>query len=128
MSSDDEEDDLVLQRLAKAEALSREEEDEFNREFSKMLVEPSESKKGDRKANVPIFDTAVPLIRKAKAPAKDDGSLLAENGGGTGEANNGTSGGQMKFMLLTKKGNKPQVRFALVLDPRSTPQRLTCLW
>ena len=52
MSSDDEEDDLVLQRLAKAEALSREEEDEFNREFSKMLVEPSESKKGDRKANV----------------------------------------------------------------------------
>jgi hypothetical protein len=57
------EDDLVLQRLARAEAQAREEDEEFNREFAKMMSEQSDAKKGDRKANVPIFDTAVPLMR-----------------------------------------------------------------
>lgn len=96
-------DDLVLQRLAKAQALAREEEDAFNREFSKMLLEQSEPKKGDLKSNVPIFDSAVPLMRKARTTNK----MLEEEA--TVVAPTEEASGLMKFMLLTKKGNKPQV-------------------
>ena len=105
-SADEIDDDLVLQRLAKAQALAREEEDAFNREFSKMLLEQSEPKKGDRKTNVPIFDSAVPLMRKAKTAVKDDGAVV---GTSMSMADPGEDSGKMKFMLLTKKGNKPQV-------------------
>ncbi|KAL7411066.1 armadillo-type protein [Mrakia frigida] len=103
-SDDEVDDDLVLQRLAKAQALAREEEDAFNREFSKMLLEQSEPKKGDRKSNVPIFDSAVPLMRKARTTNK----MLEEEA--TVVAPTEEASGLMKFMLLTKKGNKPQTR------------------
>lgn len=72
-----------------------------------MLLEQSEPKKGDhRKTNVPIFDSAVPLMRKNKATARDDGA--GPGGSSMGEVPT-EANGLMKFMLLTKKGNKPQV-------------------
>lgn len=68
-----------------------------------MLLEQSEPKKGDRKSNVPIFDSAVPLMRKARTTNK----MLEEEA--TVVAPTEEASGLMKFMLLTKKGNKPQV-------------------
>lgn len=106
---DPELDPLALERRAKAQALSREEEDAFTREFSKMLLESNGPKKGGdgrgARATVPVFDEAVPLVRRAKkAPGtgEDDGP-----GGGGRPVEDPSS---MRFMLLTKKGNKPQVR------------------
>lgn len=98
------EDDLVLQRLARAEAQAREEDEEFNREFNKMMLEQSDTKKGERKTNVPIFDTAVPLMRKAQRSGKA-GGMDEDGGGAAGEVDASVT----RFMLLTKKGNKPQV-------------------
>lgn len=98
---EDVEDDLVVRGLAKADGMTREEEDEFTKEFSKLLLDQAD-KKGDRKATIPVFDSAVPLMRRAQkgGRAGDEESIRTAPE---------ETGGNMKFMLLTKKGNKPQV-------------------
>jgi hypothetical protein len=77
-----------------------------------MLLEQSEPKKGDRKTNVPIFDSAVPLMRKTKS-SRDDGTAQNEASASSATEPNGL----MKFMLLTKKGNKNQVRRPIESNP-----------
>ncbi len=72
----------------------QEAEDAFNKEFAKMLADTTETRRLDRKAAPPVFDMAVPLIKRAHAP--DDGQP--------------SDGKHMQFALLSKKGNKQQVR------------------
>jgi regulator of nonsense transcripts 2 len=108
LSVDDAEEDLVVRNLAK-DTITQEEEDEFNKEFAKLLVDTTDGKKSDRKVTIPVFDTAVPLMRRAKPAGGYRGAVLDEDPVVVEEA----KANSMKFMLLTKKGNKPQVRLAL---------------
>jgi len=50
----------------------------------------------ERKAAAPVFDQAVPVFRKRQAGAAGPASSVQEEN-------------VMQFMLLSKKGNKPQV-------------------
>lgn len=62
---------------------------DFDREFSKMLVDSADP--GRRDKRTAIFDSAVPMIRRT-----NDTPTAAE--------------GQMAFTLLSKKGNRQQTR------------------
>lgn len=100
-SDDNDVDEVVVIR----ERTQRDEVDEaaqsdFDREFAKMLADTTDARRGDRKAAPPIFDTAVPHIRRQAEPAL---ASLGPNGGHAGA-------GGMQFSLLSKKGNKQQVR------------------
>ncbi|KAK4687311.1 regulator of nonsense transcripts 2, partial [Tremellales sp. Uapishka_1] len=77
-------DDVVVLREPKTEEHDFEAEADFDREFQKMMADTTDFRKNERKAP-PVFDSAVPLIRK-KAPEANDGN--------------------MSFTLLSKKGNK----------------------
>jgi regulator of nonsense transcripts 2 len=59
-----------------------------------MLADTTETRRVDRKTAPPVFDTAVPLIRRAHIQEDDKAS----------------DGKHMQFALLSKKGNKQQVR------------------
>lgn len=72
-------------------------EAEFDRELAKMMAESVETRKMERR---PMFDVAMPMRR-----AQRDSSLIVNDGDEihTGPANT------IKFSLLSKKGNRPQV-------------------
>ncbi len=90
---DDEEQKVVLiGESAIRDEADEEAEEEFNRDFAKMLADTTEAtRKQERKTAPPVFDTAVPLIRKAKEEGKPSSTT------------------HMQFSLLSKKGNKQQV-------------------
>lgn len=90
-SEDEEQDDVVLIREPKHDEVDTEAQADFDREFAKMLVDTSDARRGERKNAPPIFDTAVPLIRRKAEDSEGDLSKMA-------------------FTLLSKRGNKPQVR------------------
>ena len=94
---DDDDDNVVLIKDAKEEEYDQEEEDAFNREFAKMLADTTDARKVDRKTAPPVFDTAVPLIRRQQQQAQQD----------SGPPEPKTN--HMQFSLLSKKGNKQQV-------------------
>lgn len=98
---------------------------DFDREFAKMLADTTDAKRGERKV-APIFDTAVPLIRRPIAVGavgssagvstgmdRHDRSKSGDSpqvGNGAGEVGGGEGiGEKMQFSLLSKKGNKQQV-------------------
>lgn len=94
-SEEDDQDDIVLIREPKHEEVDTDAQAEFDREFAKMLADTTDARRGERKNAPPIFDTAVPHIkRKAEDPNGDFG--------------------KMAFTLLTKRGNKSQVRLSLL--------------
>ena len=74
-------------------------EADFDREFAKMLSESLESRKFDRK---PMFDVPLPMRR-----APREASTTAEDSPNEGTA---TPPNTMAFSLMTKKGNRQQVR------------------
>ncbi|RSH95137.1 hypothetical protein EHS25_000223 [Saitozyma podzolica] len=93
-ADDDEPDEevvLIREPERKKNEFDEEANTDFDREFAKMLADTTDARRGERKAAPPIFDTAVPLIRKK-----------------AGEA--GHEEGRMQFSLLSKRGNKQQVR------------------
>jgi regulator of nonsense transcripts 2 len=108
LSGDDGDEDLVVRSLAK-DSITQEEEDEFNKEFAKLLVDQGDSKKSDRKVNIPVFDTAIPLMRRSRPVGGARGPAAADEEP-VQDGSDDVSASSMKFMLLTKKGNKPQVR------------------
>ncbi|KAF7727252.1 hypothetical protein EC973_007865 [Apophysomyces ossiformis] len=93
--NDAEEDVVVLKK--REEQVSREEEDEFEREFSKMMSESIESRKYEKKAAV--LDVPIPMNlrgtqdRRTAAQEKDK-----------------VDTGKMAFTLLTKRGNRQQTK------------------
>jgi regulator of nonsense transcripts 2 len=84
--------------LMPEEVRDEDEDADFEREFSKMMQESIESKKNERKPVV--FDVAVP------GRVKLSSSVVSEDFGNSDS---------VMFTLLTKKGNKQQVRSFLCL-------------
>lgn len=89
---------MVIIKDVKEEEYDQEEEDAFNREFAKMLADTTDARKVDRKTAPPVFDTAVPLIRRQQQQQAQQDAIPTE-----AKANH------MQFSLLSKKGNKQQV-------------------
>lgn len=83
-------------------AMTQDEEDEFSRELAKMMVSNSENRKVAERKPVSL-DVGLPLIRRSRQVTEDDidGDDVPQKKG-------------MQFTLLTKKGNKQQVRFFLL--------------
>lgn len=95
-SENEQDEDVVILRDPKHEEVDEEAKDLFDREFAKMLADTTDARRGDlRKAPPPIFDTAVPVVRKRDEPTTTDGKL--------------------QFQLLSKRGNRQQVRLHLPL-------------
>lgn len=104
--SDDDESEAGEGRGRDPNAMTQEEEDDFTRELAKMMVSSNaETRKvPDRK---PVsLDVGIPLFRRQRADAASQ-LQHQEDEDISGEA---TEPKGMQFTLLTKKGNKPQVR------------------
>ena len=84
------------------EQLDPEAEADFDKEFAKMMSESLDSRKFERK---PMFDVPLPMRRAPK-----EVSAAAEDSPNEGTA---TPPNTMTFSLMTKKGNRQQVRSRL---------------
>lgn len=62
------------------------------------MADTTDTRREQRKAAPPIFDTAVPIVKKKIEEPK------AKTGNGIGEEE-----GRMQFMLMSKKAGKQQV-------------------
>jgi hypothetical protein len=97
-------------------AITEEEEDEFNRELAKMMVASNEPRKVEGGGRKPVaLDVGIPLIKRSQAVRREEDFEDAAGAGGEGTA---TSRRGMQFTLLTKKGNKQQVCFLVILLSR----------
>lgn len=85
----DRDDEVVVVHMQ--HDVDEEADDDFEREFSRMMQESMESRRNDRKST---FDAPVPVRTKTI---------------GGSESQEETAEGQVAFTLLTKKGNKQQV-------------------
>lgn len=110
-ATDSEDEAIVVTRPE--EQVDPEDEADFEREYAKMMAESLESRKFDRK---PQFDVPLPMRRR-------DQPVLASNENATGEKKPTPDSNTMTFSLMTKRGNRQQVRFFLI---RLTELLLTC--
>ena len=81
---------------------SEEEEADFAKELAKMVTDSSaESRKVDKKTALALWDTAVlpPGARKKHVDESEEHDASAANGPG-----------MMNFTVMTKRGNRQQVR------------------
>ncbi|WVR08877.1 hypothetical protein IAU60_005936 [Kwoniella sp. DSM 27419] len=123
--AEDEEEDVVVirDRETKRDEMDEEAQEAFDREFAKLLADTTDARRDQRKAAPPVFDTAVPLIKRRaeelqqqQAQQVHRGSTPQgqQNGHGHGHAGGQANGqgqqGGMQFMLLSKKGNRQQMR------------------
>jgi len=95
-SSDDEEDERIVVNRQE-DHRDPEIDAEFDREYAKMMAESLESRKFERK---PMFDVALPMRKARDASTTDEPEEV--------QASEGP--GMMKFSLLSRRGNKQQVR------------------
>lgn len=97
---DSEEEHIVVTRPE--EQLDPEAEADFDREFEKMMAESLDSRKFERKS---MFDVPLPIRKmqrdKAELPDDEDEALEVE----------APPPNTMAFSLMTKRGNRQQVRF-----------------
>ena len=96
-SSESEEEEIVVTR--QQEERDPEADAEFDREFAKMMAESLDSRKSDRKQ---MFDVPLPMRRHNREVA------TVPEDGADGDAS--TPPETMAFSLLTKRGNRQQVR------------------
>ena len=92
--SDDEQDDLVVLRDRKHEEVDDDARADFDREFAKMLADTTDVRRAERKIAPPMFDTAVPHIRR-RVDQSDDTTPDTS---------------RMAFTMLSKRGNRQQMR------------------
>jgi regulator of nonsense transcripts 2 len=85
---------VILIKDTKEEEVDQEERDAWDREFARALGDLVDTRKMARQTAPPVFDTAVPLIRKQQQKE---------------ETSQATPSNHMQFSLLSKKGNKQQV-------------------
>ena len=121
---DDENDVVVIRDQHKHDEADEEAQTDFDREFARMLADTTDARR-ERKAPAPIFDTAVPLIKRrvpatAGQPTSGNGPALPPAPVQSG----------MNFTLLSKRGNKQQMRnldipldSAIALNSMSHQQR-----
>lgn len=91
------EESIVVTR--QEETVDPEDEVEFEREYARLMAESLESRKFERK---PLFDVPLPVRSKARDPSI---SATQEQESSSPIRN------KMVFSLLTKKGNRQQVRY-----------------
>ncbi|KAG2176994.1 hypothetical protein INT43_007648 [Umbelopsis isabellina] len=91
---DDDDEDVVM--LKKKDELAQEEDEEFEKEFSKMMSESVESRKFEKKSA--MLDVPIPMHLRGGQDRR------------TTAANPDPTNGKMSFTLLTKKGNRQQVK------------------
>jgi len=85
-----EEEAVVLIRDSKKDEIDEEAAADFDREFAKMMADTTDARRGDlRRAPPPVFDTAIPHVKKREEREVQEG--------------------RMNFTLLSKKGNRQQV-------------------
>jgi regulator of nonsense transcripts 2 len=88
--TDDQDEDVVLIRDPKHDEVDEEAAADFDREFAKMMADTTDARRGDsRRAPPPVFDTAIPHVKKREEREAAEG--------------------RMHFTLLSKKGNRQQV-------------------
>jgi regulator of nonsense transcripts 2 len=116
---DSEEEHIVVTRPE--EQLDPEAEADFDREFEKMMAESLDSRKFERKS---MFDVPLPMrkVQRDKTEAVDDDEETAEV-----EA---APLNTMAFSLMTKRGNRQQVRhvFSLTEQLRCSKGSSVCLY
>jgi regulator of nonsense transcripts 2 len=98
--SESEEEEHIF--VARPEERDPEAEAEFDRAFEKMLTESLESRRFERKA---MFDVPLPIRKSGRDTTTPD------HNPGDGPASN-----TMAFSLMTKRGNKQQVRLYLQIN------------
>ncbi len=95
LEDDDDDTNVVLREDARQREIDREAEESlratFEAEYARMLADTAD-RRIDRKTAPPVFDSAVPLIRRAQNPERA-----------------AADGKHMSFALLSKKGNKQTV-------------------
>ncbi|KAG1175001.1 hypothetical protein G6F70_000728 [Rhizopus microsporus] len=91
----DEDDVVVLKK--KQEQISREDEEDFEREFNKMMTDSIESRKFEKKTA--MLDVPIPMNLRGSL---DRRTAVREN--------EKPETGKMAFTLLTKKGNRQQTK------------------
>ena len=99
-------DTLVLLSTPDKLGPTEDEENEFAKELAKMVTDAStESRKVDKRTAQVLWDTTTLTTgsRRKKRETSDDEGDNSENAMSDGQ-------GTMKFMVLTRKGNKQQVR------------------
>ena len=94
--SDSEEEAIVVTR--QEEEIDPEDEADFEREYAKMMAESLDSRKFERKQQFDLPLPVRPKTREASA-GNENVDVGHENAGNT-----------MAFSLLTKKGNRQQVK------------------
>jgi regulator of nonsense transcripts 2 len=113
IADSDEDEHIVVTRPE--EQRDPEADADFDRELAKLMAESVESRKFDRK---PMFDVPLPM-RRTNPQAT---TVIAEDSGADSRPQSPADGpGKMKFALLSKKGNRQQVRrFVEVWPDRHT--------
>jgi len=102
---DDGSDDEHIVVTRPEDARDPEAEADFDRELAKMMAESAETRKHERR---PMFDVALPMRRVA---ARDTGPSTPLDEEDAVDRNEGdTTAGIVKFSLLSKRGNRQQVR------------------
>lgn len=94
-----EEDVVVLKN--REEQISKEEEEDFEREFSRMMAESMESRKFEKKTTV--LDVPIPMNLRGTQDRRTAAAQEKQQEGTVEEP-------RMAFTLLTKKGNRQQTR------------------
>jgi regulator of nonsense transcripts 2 len=86
----DQDQEVVLIRDSKKDEIDEEAAADFDREFAKMMADTTDARRGDsRRAPPPVFDTAIPHVKKREEREAAEG--------------------RMSFTLLSKRGNRQQV-------------------
>jgi regulator of nonsense transcripts 2 len=114
--SDSEDEQIVVTRPE--DEIDPEAEAEFDREFQKMMAESLDSRKNERK---PVFDVPLPMLKRPQAgstPAAQEAPEPVPAPEPEPAPVSAPQGNMMKFSLLSRRGNKQQVR-------RVTPTLLT---
>jgi regulator of nonsense transcripts 2 len=99
-TSESEDEQIFVTR--EEEQLDPEAEADFDQAFERMMAESLDSRKFERKS---VFDVPLPIRR-----AQRDVTTAAEE---TAERDTQTAPDTMAFALMTKKGNRQQVRCTL---------------
>jgi regulator of nonsense transcripts 2 len=93
----DQDQEVVLIRDSKKDEIDEEAAADFDREFAKMMADTTDARRGDsRRAPPPVFDTAIPHVKKREEREAAEG--------------------RMSFTLLSKRGNRQQVSHLLFLS------------
>lgn len=104
------------------EQLDPEFEAEFDQAFDKMMAESLESRKFERKG---LFDMPLPMRRGNRDTVVSGGDVSVADADGQKQQQHLPPSSTMSFALMTKKGNRQQVRRRFLLIALSKAFRIT---